>query len=68
VPSRRATVAVLAAAALGLPIAACGDESVDDLRQELREAEEAAKGGSEDAKREVRELEREIERELNDGN
>jgi hypothetical protein len=44
------------------------DLSEQDLREALRDAEDAAKGGSADAKREARELERKIERELDSRN
>ncbi len=78
----------LAALAAPLPLAACGDDQVDqarqdireradelegniddlskqDLREALRDTEDAAKNGSADTKRKARELERKIERELN---
>jgi outer membrane murein-binding lipoprotein Lpp len=42
------------------------DLSKQDLREALRDAEQAAKSGSGDAKRKARELERKVERELNE--
>jgi hypothetical protein len=40
------------------------DLSKKDLRESLRDVEDAAEGGGQDAKREASELERKIEREL----
>ena len=40
------------------------DLSKDDLREALRDAEDAAKNGGADTKREARRLERKIQREL----
>ncbi|HEX6582215.1 MAG TPA: hypothetical protein VF056_01345 [Thermoleophilaceae bacterium] len=42
------------------------DLSKEDLREALRDAEDAAKNGSADTKRKARELERKIERELDE--
>jgi hypothetical protein len=44
------------------------DLSKKDLREALRDVENAAEGGGKDAKREARELERKIERELRERN
>jgi hypothetical protein len=44
------------------------DLSKQDLREALRDAEDAAKNGSADTKRKARELERKIERELDQRN
>jgi hypothetical protein len=41
------------------------DLSRQDLREALRDAEDAAKNGSADTKRKARQLERKIQRELN---
>ena len=82
-----ALLAALLLAAPGAGLAACGEDDVDqarqdvreqanklegnlddlskrDLREALRDVENAAEGGGKDAKREARELERKIEREL----
>ena len=93
VPDSRkfAVLLTLAALAAPLPLAACGEDQVDqaredirdtadelkgniddlsnqDLREALRDAEDAAKNGSADTKRKARELERKIERELDQRN
>ena len=44
------------------------DLSKQDLREALRDTEDAAKSGGADAKREARKLERKIERELKERN
>jgi hypothetical protein len=85
----RKFAAILTAAALCLPLAACGEDDVDqareeveakaeelrgdlddlskeDLRNELRDVEDAAEQGSDETKQEARELKRKIERELNE--
>ena len=87
-PNPRKFAVLLTLAALAAPLAACGDDQVDqaredirqkadelrgnlddlskqDLREALRDAEDAAKNGSADTKRKARELERKIELELN---
>jgi hypothetical protein len=93
VPDSRkyAVFLTLAALAAPLPLAACGDDQVDqaredirdradelegniddlskqDLREALRDTEDAAENGSADTKREARELERKIQRELDQRN
>jgi hypothetical protein len=87
-PDSRRFAIVLALAALSAPLAACGEDEVDqarkdirqtadqlkgnlddlskqDLREALRDAEDAAENGSADTKRKARQLERKIQRELN---
>ena len=87
-PDPRKLALALTLAALAAPLAACGDDDVDqarkdirqkanelkgniddlskqDLREALRDAEDAAKNGSADTKRKARQLERKIKRELN---
>jgi hypothetical protein len=77
----RKLAALATAGALCLPIAACGDDDVDkirddvkgniddlskqDLKNALDDAEKAADSGSAKAKKKARELQRKIERELN---
>jgi uncharacterized membrane protein len=88
VPDSRKFAVLLSLAALAAPLGACGDDQLDqaredlrqtaddvkgnvndlskqDLREALRDAEDAAKNGSADTKRKARELERKIKRELN---
>jgi len=68
VPDRRKYVAFLTLAALAAPIAACGDDDIDQARQDIREQAEEIEGKLDDlSKEDLREALRDAENSAENG-
>jgi hypothetical protein len=68
VPDRRKYVVFLTLAALAAPIAACGDDDVDQARQDIREQAKEIEGKLDDlSKQDLREALRDAENTASNG-